>query len=364
MTTLELRTQFGMKGFFPKIEAFQGIDVQTLDPLRPDLDGAGRLSVLEFPWTRRSLIEAKGPDENANKLLTAGLNKLSTQSGWMGSCQVGTDSSQPTAGQTALGAHVAGTSTIHADNYGAQGSVPYYGWRRRTYRFGAGAAAGNLNEIGIGWGTTGATLIARHRTVNTLNEETTITVLGSEYLDVTYELRYYPPLVDYASTIVLDGFTYDTLTRAALVTNSNHWGQFIGSPIGEYTNANSDWSAWDGEPGDITQNPSGSSVSADNSSGFDEVYNNNSFEQTFGLNVGPTGWNVSGGFRTIRFRSTAGSYQCRFGRQGGGDEKVPKTSAYQIQLKWTIAWAELLGLFALPGSFTLTGSDATLTHNT
>ena len=45
--------------------------------------------------------------------------------------------------------------TITDDIYGAQASAPYYGWRRKTFRFavGSGIANENLNEVGIGWDT-------------------------------------------------------------------------------------------------------------------------------------------------------------------------------------------------------------------
>jgi hypothetical protein len=364
MNQLAINERLGMKGYFTKIQAFRGIRVETVDPLRPDLvdDEAAPIQVLEFPGSRRDLLDPN--QEHPNKLLTAGLNVLATQSGWMSYCQVGSGLNQPLASDTALQTHVAGTSTIQDDNYGAQASVPYFGWRRRTYRFAQGVAAGNLNEVGIGWATSGAALICRHRTVNTDNEETTITVLSDEYLDVTYELRYYPPLVDVAGTITLDGTVYDTITRASQVTSAAEWGERIGDLMGQYSNSSSDWNAWDGEIGTITQAPSGTSVACDNANQANETYQNNSFEIVMVCNTGPSGWNVSGGIRSIRIKSTAGNYQTRFGAQGGGDEKIPKNSSYTMQLKWTLSWAELLAVFGVTGTYSVTGSSATLTHNT
>jgi hypothetical protein len=365
MNQLEVHTNLGMKGHVVKIEAFKGIKVRTFDPLRPDLDDfqGPLLPVLEFPGTRRILQESDHPDANPNKILTAGRNVMATQSGWMNYCQVGSGTSTPTAGQTGLDTRVNGTNTLAtADIWGAKGSRPFYGFKRRVYRHDEGDAAGILNEIGIGWAASGAALIARHRTVNSIFEETAISVLSDEFLDVTYELRYYPPLVDVTGTITLDGNVFDTITTASEVTNGEAWGENIGELMGQFSEFSSDWNAWTGEPGDITQGPNGTAASCDNANQFNEAYSPNSYEIVMVCNTGAGGWNLSGGFRTLRFKSTAGWFQCRYGQQGG-DEKVQKTSSFTMQIKHTLSWSELLSLFALPATFGVTGSSATLTHN-
>ena len=61
-------------------------------------------------------------------------------------------------------------------------------------------------------------------------------MLSTEFLDLTYELRYYPPLIDVLGTITLDGVVYDTTLRAASVTNADYWGSIIGSQIAGINN--------------------------------------------------------------------------------------------------------------------------------
>ena len=87
----------------------------------------------------------------SNSILTSGRNEMANRN-WFTSCQLGTDSTSATSTQTGLLGYVAGTSTITDDIYGAQASAPYYGWRRKTFRFavGSGIANENLNEVGIG----------------------------------------------------------------------------------------------------------------------------------------------------------------------------------------------------------------------
>jgi len=299
-------------------------------------------------------------DWHENAILDTGRNIMATSSGWAGSgskCQVGTDSTAANASQTQLLGYVFGTALQFERTWGAQSSAPYYSWDRTTYRFNIGEAGGNnINEAGIGWNiSAGPYLISRSRTVDGNGDPVTVTPLIDEYLDVTYELRYYPPLVDSIGTISLDGVVYDTVTRAANVTS---WGYPIGPygagrAFGKYSISTADWRVFAGvynaglDPatgmvigylGAITGEPSGLVANCDNITQFNEAYSNNSYQIAFGSNCGLTGWNVSGGrFRAIRFKTTIGDFQTSFTAQGSG-LGVPKTSAYQMQLIWTLGW--------------------------
>lgn len=97
-------------------------------------------------------------------------------------------------------------------DYWVQGAV--------TKRFSAGAAAGNLTEVGIGWGNN----ISNHRCfsraliVDGGGAPTSITVLSDEVLDVTYAMRAYPYIgPDLEQVVTISGQNYDFTTRSALV---------------------------------------------------------------------------------------------------------------------------------------------------
>jgi len=275
-----------------------------------------------------------------NTILNAGRNIMATEANWMTHCQVGTDATAPSQNDTSLLGWVAGTSTIQTTTNGQQPSAPYYGWKRRTYRFAAGTVAANLSEAGIGWGTSGSTLISRARILDPiLQTPTTVTPLADELLDVTYELRYYPPLVDVTSPqVTLDGVVYNTITRAASVTG-DRWSASIGSAIGQYSNLVSDWAAYDGNIGTILTAPSGVSANCDNASQYNSAYVNNSYEVVMNCYTGSTGWNLGSGIRSIRLRTTAGDYQTQFDAASGG-ATIPKTSAYTMTMAWTLGWTE------------------------
>lgn len=277
-----------------------------------------------------------------NKMLDSGRNNLVTQNNWAYSgskCHVGAGTNAALATDTALQTFVASTSTVQAQSFGAQSSPPYYGWSLITYRFAVGVATGNLSEVGVGWGTSGATLITRARIVDGMGDPTTITVLGDEVLDVTYELRYYPPLTPVNGTVTLNGITYNTVSTAAEVNNASTQGGNMGQTMGQYSLFTSDWQAYDGALGTIIQNPSGVSAACDNATQFNKAYVNNSYYVDMQCNCGITGWNLGNGIRSIRIRTNAGSFQTSFTAQGTGFT-IPKTVNFTMIMVWRLAWIE------------------------
>lgn len=82
-----------------------------------------------------------------------------------------------------------------------------------TWRFGAGVAAGNLSEVGIGRQTTGSNyeLFSRALIVDGSGNPITITVLSDEYLDVTYTLRSYASTAQVNTPLTISGVSYEMI---------------------------------------------------------------------------------------------------------------------------------------------------------
>jgi len=280
-----------------------------------------------------------------NKLLTSGMNAMADLN-FMSACQVGTNGTAPSASDTSLLGHHAGTSTITVTAEGRSSAVPYFGWKRKTFRFAAGTVAANLSEVGVGWGTSGSTLISRARILDPiLQTPTTITPLADELLDVMYELRYYPPLTDILGPqLNLNGVIYNTTTRAASVTG-DRWSTYIGSKLGVV--AGVDWTAYDGSIGTLLTAPSGLSANCDSSSQSNQAYSNNSFQVGLLCNVGAGGWNLAGGIRSVRIRTTAGDYQTEFSAASGG-ATIPKDTGFTMLMYWTLSWGELPPIWVQP----------------
>ena len=128
-----------------------------------------------------------------NIVLDAGLNRMSVGT-WIDRVRVGSGNSTPVATQTQLDNTIASTTTVlsGSDSISKQTTTsPYYVAAKRTYRFDEGVAAGNISEVGCGWGT-GLDLWNRALVKDLNGNPTTITVLSDEFLDVIVEVRYYP----------------------------------------------------------------------------------------------------------------------------------------------------------------------------
>jgi len=279
-----------------------------------------------------------------NKILNNGRNNMVAQSNWLTWCHLGTGSTTPVADDSQLEGFVVSSSTALTNLGGTEGNAPYYGWRRKTWRFEVGAGQGgqNLSEVGAGWNSAGSTLVSRGLIIDSgTGLPTTVTPLVDELVNVTYELRYYPPLNDVANSVGLFGTNYDTITRAALVTNSV-WSDYIGTSIGLLKIGNVSFVAYNGVLGAITEGPTGTNYNIDEANNaYNLSYSNNSYERVMIVPCGPLGWNAASGIRSVRIYTTAGAYQTQFSSNPGGTT-IPKTSSYTMVLGWTLGWTEYI----------------------
>lgn len=267
-----------------------------------------------------------------NLILDQGLNRMGTGA-FMSSCVVGAGSTDPTTIDTALESYIAGTSTIHSSSYGAQPTAPYYGWLRYTYRFAQGTAAGNIGEVGVGWATTDTpTLFSRARIKDELGDPTVVTVLADEFLDVTYELRSYPPTVDGTPVVLnIDGVNYTFTPRAMVVTSITVW-----SPDNQAVGLSAHGGSWasflhSGAIGAITSSPSGTSGHVSGQSNLE--YSNNSLQRDmlfyWDLDYG----NVPGGAQAVTVGTTLGDFQLSI------SPALPKTSLKVLSMTFRVTWA-------------------------
>ena len=162
-----------------------------------------------------------------NLITDIGLDYLATHSDFIRYCYVGSGSTTPTFSDTGLANHVATFDstqyiTVNDKVQSVNSTSPYYRYFRGTYRFGIGVAAGNLSEVGVGWGANhvGSTF-SRALILDAYGNPTTITVLSDEYLDVTYEYRLYPNETDVTGSLTFTGnkgATYDWTIRPGNIT--------------------------------------------------------------------------------------------------------------------------------------------------
>ena len=287
------------------------------------LEGYFTLKVIRPDGTVRKSLTFK------NLILNAGLNRMGTGD-IVNAVQVGSGSTAPVVTDTALQSYVAGTYTLRGNEYGYQSSTPYFGWTRVTYRFAEGDAAGNLSEVGVGWDISGS-LFSRALIVDSLGAPTTITVLSDEVLDVTYELRLYPPLTDATFDITISGVTYACVLRPGLV-NSSAWEPrniFSHGATYEYS-----LFCWTGDLGTMFESPSGTNFGYVGSTY--EPYSNNSLKRRFNVK-----WDLDAGNHADKIKSMSmwqdypslGNWQVSF------TPVIPKDETKELNLPFEISWA-------------------------
>jgi hypothetical protein len=284
-------------------------------------------------------------DWKPNAMLLSGMNQMADFSSWAGlasKCQVGTVSTPaPSTNDTQLLGYITGTATIVEHTSGAQPSAPFYGWDRTTYQFPVGPIGEqNLQEAGVGWATANSppALISRALFDDGLGGHPTFTPLIDEIMQVQAEVRYYPPLVDVIGTVTLNEVLYDTVTRAALVTQ---WGDRIGKIMGVLDTGSVNWNAYDGTIGTIEQAPNGTNAANDNTSQLNLGYGNNDFYVDMQCDSGPAGWILVNGIRSILISTNAGFFQTQFTEDGTPDTTIPKTDGdFTMSLIWRLSWGE------------------------
>jgi hypothetical protein len=246
-------------------------------------------------------------------------------------CSVGSGNATPLVTDTTLQSFVGSTSLTISSSRTAQPAPPYFGTLTKVFNFPAGTATGNLSEVGIGPVTSGLSLFSRALILDGSLAPTTITVLSTEALYVTYQLNQYVPTVDVTGIVNIGGINYNYTLRASNATNANNWAFFQGGDPPGISSAG----IYSGVIGAITAaGPSGTSAGAD--SNINDAYSNGSYTLT-----GTSTWNIATGnfggvtAAAVNFGTSAisrGSYQVGFGTT------IPKDSSHVLTLSFRNSW--------------------------
>lgn len=258
-------------------------------------------------------------------------------------CRVGGGNTTPTESDTTLVSQIGTTTTVTSTTNGTSGSSPYYGYVRKTFRFGVGAAAGNLTEVGIFGHTGNNTMFSRSLIKNGSGDPITITVLSDEILDVTYEVRIYAPETDITyGPLSISGVDYSGTIRAANVNIADSpgggWGLISvdgtqNSSFGLFVwwNYNQHVSLFSSDVlGSITGSISGTEYSASSCTTSSYTIGNfyNDYELLWDLEDG----NIAGGAGSLYLPTMIGAYQMNF------TPKIPKDATYRLKLNIRISW--------------------------
>lgn len=281
----------------------------------------------------RFTIETQAPGQKRrlrasfpNLITNNGLDQICSNSNYSLTCAVGSGNATPVVTNTALQSLVGSTSTLFSSSRSVQSSPPYFGTLTNTYNFPAGTATGNLAEVGVGPNAT--SLISRALILDGGGSPTTITVLSSEALYVTYQLEQVVPTSDVTGTVSISGTSYGYTLRGASATGG----------VWELTNEEpslSQFTAYNGAIGAVTGTPTGSSSSADSVSTASYTTGSYTLDYTAGFSL--TAGNLSGGISALYFSlgpsNTRGAFQIGLGTA------IPKTGSNVLTLNLSTTWS-------------------------
>lgn len=263
-----------------------------------------------------------------NLITTNGANALGTVS-VLDFCAVGSGNATPALTDTSLQTFVASTSTTNFGTRAASPTSPYFGSYTTQYAFAIGVATGNLAEVGVGKSAT--SLFSRALILDGSGVPTTITVLSSEALYVTYQLNQYVPLTDVTGSITISGTTYGYTVRAADATATDWAYNNQGSPSLRGA------SVFSGGIGAITGSPSGTQSAQTSINNV--AYSAGSFTLVSTATWGLTAGNVGGVASVFAQWQDGGGAVSRGSYQIGFSPSVPKDASHVLTLTFSMSWA-------------------------
>lgn len=236
-------------------------------------------------------------------------------------CHVGSGSSTPQFTDVGLDSPIASVASLAADVGSEISASPYYMYAVYNRSFPAGAAEGNLSEIGMGWSSDNISLFSRALIEDSGGNPTTITILSDEILEVTYELRVYISESISNGTVELDGVMYDYIAKAANVANpssNNGWESPYAIKANDVPANTNGQRVYDGEiDSTILGVPAGNSLEASSHDG--QPYSAGDLIASAVLNWNINSGNLANGIRCMTAKVGWSYWQIRFGAQGTDD---------------------------------------------
>ncbi len=296
--------------------------------LHLDISGTYELKVLRADGTTRVHIP-----EFKNLIVDQGMDKIGANSAFMSSAFAGSGSTAPVVGNTTMQSLLGQTTTVSRDQAESTYSTPRYMVEKRVYSFAIGAVVGNVAEVGVGWNTGTPLVFSRALVVDGGGTPTTITVLVTEQLVLTYRLYVKIPDAPITFTYVDGATTYTINAQCQFVAANNGFTNF---PSGIFGSA--------GYPGNagIKETDVLPAINADfvggpfNSPDYTPpAYVNGSFKQTF-----PAVFSAAGGVYPTGVGSAIFYTRDGFGRWAMNfSPKLPKIAGQTMQLTFELTWA-------------------------
>lgn len=269
-----------------------------------------------------------------NLITDGGLNRLGVDGAPFQYMYLSGDNSEPTTSDSVLSSFLGGSISYQGGGYGTSSvdTSPYYVSSYEIKRFEAGVGTGNISKIATGWGTATnpSGLWSSALVKDSLGNNTTITKLADEVLDITYEVRTYLPSSDFEGVINISGVSYNVTAKLSLLSQS--WGSSDPNPKVGLVNAK----LYSGDMADIKSLPTGTAEIVTINAA---PYVDNSLEKVFIVTAQVHEANYASGIKSMLVDG-GGTNFWQFGFSKVSDGKgIAKTSEHvltmpPLKIKW------------------------------
>ena len=312
--------------------------MQPTIELKSELEGIIKLEIIKEDGT---LKKAEGLNVPFKNLITdAGLNYVGGNdliTDCISYCRVGTSSTPPTIADTTLSAQTGSASPSGTKTDSVQYTTePYYSNHQVVYTFAVGTVSGNLTEIGFFSANSGGTMWSRALIKDSGGNPTTLTLLATEQLIVTYTVRRYIP------TSLTGSFTLNTngvnSTINYTITPANITNPWTVWQAGRCSTSSSTYLyAYETNTlGVVTDYPSGSpSALLSLTTGS---YTSGSFQRDFTITIPTSTANFTTGVGSLLFWHHNDANISTYGYQCSFSPKIMKTSSQTLAIGIRLSW--------------------------
>lgn len=267
-----------------------------------------------------------------NLVLDTGLQRIGENSDWMNWLHLGTGIQAPHPLQNSLQNPTYTGSSLAPQPHTTTGidiSDPLkpYCWVKRIFRVSPRGENRTYSEMGVGWND--SNLFSRTLIKDPQGNPNTISILGDEYLDVTYEVRMYMPVDTAVYTVVPTGDDIEPRTITVLASKINAQSPYYGwSVLTSIVGGNGEHRFFNGGRGSLYEDPQGSTVGFSHSR--TSMVRTSSTSATITLtrelpdNVGL--------LRTYQISQSAYCFQMEF------DPPFNKTNEDRFSISYSISW--------------------------
>lgn len=242
-----------------------------------------------------------------NLLVNSGLDQLCSAAAGFGSftyCKVGTGAGTPAVSDTTLPGGVANQVKTNTVVTVQNTSAPYYKEYVQTFLFPLGAINATLSCVGLGTSNNNTEIKCWSQIKDSGNNPTTITVLATEQLQVSYTLRVYAPTFTSTPSIVIAGdATYSATMYAQQFNSGNFWvSSAIASPFASSMDVQN-WTTVT-PPANITTVATYTGLLSNTVSSALAAYTNGTYYRDVTYSLATTDGNLAGGIKGITVYGT------------------------------------------------------------